>query len=637
MATAMILLVAAITIVSAAQAQGLFDAIQALDRPAFDAAIASGADVNARDPFGQTPLMYAVTLSQVGMMTALIDAGADVHARSDAGWTALHYAARDASKPQVVEVLLGAGASIWARTEDGDTPEHLARSSNDGVAFEALRAARVATEEATRWLRVLGVPLPSGAVAGVTIYRRTLAPDGTLGAADDVHVWLFADRQRPTWDQQILDLGDGRRVRIERAWTLDTSGRPTGYRRTIDGVTVQASFDAGPSTLNGSEVGAGSTTTFAYLYDRAADVVTGRIDARVAGSSITSERTFAFTGSGTVWTVETKVAGARTSTNTFDEANLPVSVEASAPFTSERLRVVSRDVFGNVTQALVEDRATGRVTHQVDYVYAYGGQGATTDRTVRVITDSLRLRTAPGLSSARIDARTGGAFGTLIDDRPTWADGYWWWHVRFDDGIQGWVAHGDQQETWLGDASGMPLVTPPRPTTSVPVRPMSSAARSLDTDGVEQGDGTCKQLVLHPLAFASSGVVGMNLSIQSGSPNEVRVTTATRFSRPLLGITPSVMFGLDDIEGWLRYFDARTSIVTNGVTATYPIVEALYTESNRVEVTTVVVPTATVRRWLSQPTTLVGRMSATGVYADLVFETAYFEALAHGFGQECFR
>lgn len=45
----------------------LFSSIAALDRAAFDHAIASGADVNQADAYGQTPLMYAVVQRQFGL------------------------------------------------------------------------------------------------------------------------------------------------------------------------------------------------------------------------------------------------------------------------------------------------------------------------------------------------------------------------------------------------------------------------------------------------------------------------------------------------------------------------------------------------------------------------------------------
>lgn len=54
-----------------------YHAIRANDLPRLHAIIASGADVNARDERGVTPLMYAAWVGSVGAMTQLLDRGAD--------------------------------------------------------------------------------------------------------------------------------------------------------------------------------------------------------------------------------------------------------------------------------------------------------------------------------------------------------------------------------------------------------------------------------------------------------------------------------------------------------------------------------------------------------------------------------
>jgi hypothetical protein len=56
--------------------------------------IEAGADVNAKDDEGLTPLMIAAHYSTPEMVTLLIDAGADVNAKDDDGQTPLMYADR---------------------------------------------------------------------------------------------------------------------------------------------------------------------------------------------------------------------------------------------------------------------------------------------------------------------------------------------------------------------------------------------------------------------------------------------------------------------------------------------------------------------------------------------------------------
>ena len=90
--------------------------------------IRAGADANARDSYGQTPLMYAASANDTRAVTELIADGARVDAQSNAGWTALMYAARD--NPGVLESLLIRGADATLTNSDGQTALDIARSSN---------------------------------------------------------------------------------------------------------------------------------------------------------------------------------------------------------------------------------------------------------------------------------------------------------------------------------------------------------------------------------------------------------------------------------------------------------------------------------------------------------------------------
>ena len=72
------------------------------------ALISHGADVNARNEFGQTPLMYASKWGHAKVVEALLDAGADKELKATSGdWegkTALDLA-RDENKGDVVAIL----------------------------------------------------------------------------------------------------------------------------------------------------------------------------------------------------------------------------------------------------------------------------------------------------------------------------------------------------------------------------------------------------------------------------------------------------------------------------------------------------------------------------------------------------
>ena len=90
--------------------------------------LSQGADPNARDKYGVTPLHRAAWKSETpAVVNALLDAGADLSARDKKyGATPLHRAAWLSETPAVVQVLLDAGADLNARDKDGETPVHRA-------------------------------------------------------------------------------------------------------------------------------------------------------------------------------------------------------------------------------------------------------------------------------------------------------------------------------------------------------------------------------------------------------------------------------------------------------------------------------------------------------------------------------
>ena len=89
------------------------------------ACLAAGADVNDAN-FGDndTPLHLAASSNEnPAVIGLLLEAGADLEAREVAGETPLHFAAGSANAV-AVEALLAAGANLEARGEEGRTPLH---------------------------------------------------------------------------------------------------------------------------------------------------------------------------------------------------------------------------------------------------------------------------------------------------------------------------------------------------------------------------------------------------------------------------------------------------------------------------------------------------------------------------------
>ena len=80
-----------------------------------------GADVQARDNFGTTPLHYASQTSDHSVIQLLLDHGAHINAKGKDDWTPLH-AASWSDKPPNVDLLLRKGADFNARNSHGQTP-----------------------------------------------------------------------------------------------------------------------------------------------------------------------------------------------------------------------------------------------------------------------------------------------------------------------------------------------------------------------------------------------------------------------------------------------------------------------------------------------------------------------------------
>ena len=104
--------------------------------------IAEGADIEATDGAGRTPLHFAAQYGRnADLVKALLAAGADPRARDENRQTPLHRAAAFSDKADVLEALLGAGAARNARDDRRRTPLHLAAREGRSAAVTALLAA----------------------------------------------------------------------------------------------------------------------------------------------------------------------------------------------------------------------------------------------------------------------------------------------------------------------------------------------------------------------------------------------------------------------------------------------------------------------------------------------------------------
>ena len=138
-----------------------------------------GADVNAVNAFGATPLMFAV--NEPAKAALLVMHGANVNAHSKMGRTALLLAAASDGSSQTVRLLLERGAEIAICDEMKVTPLLAATAANDTLTIRMLieRGADVNAPDAT------GItPLMYAAMNGnLQVVRWLLARGADVNAA----------------------------------------------------------------------------------------------------------------------------------------------------------------------------------------------------------------------------------------------------------------------------------------------------------------------------------------------------------------------------------------------------------------------------------------------------------------------
>ena len=83
-----------------------FAAARSKDAAVVAALVEAGADVNAEDEHGRTPLRLAARSNGAAVVVALVEAGADVNMKYKHGRTPLHYAAAESKDASVVEDIV---------------------------------------------------------------------------------------------------------------------------------------------------------------------------------------------------------------------------------------------------------------------------------------------------------------------------------------------------------------------------------------------------------------------------------------------------------------------------------------------------------------------------------------------------
>lgn len=122
-------------------AESLFAACAGGDLQRATQCIQNGAIVNQRNSFGSTPLHMAAFYNYPEITQLLIRWGADVNARDYSGFTPLDVAINQNKTGDTVQILIRYGAGVNAKGNNDNTPLHVACYLGDELMVKLLLSA----------------------------------------------------------------------------------------------------------------------------------------------------------------------------------------------------------------------------------------------------------------------------------------------------------------------------------------------------------------------------------------------------------------------------------------------------------------------------------------------------------------
>ncbi|MBU1396667.1 MAG: ankyrin repeat domain-containing protein [Gammaproteobacteria bacterium] len=195
------------------EAARLLDAAARQDVPTVKALLEGGVGPNARDYWGDSPLMAAVRQDNVELVQILLDAGADTEARWR-GYTPLALTAIKGNLP-ATRLLLRAGANPNRANVEGDAPLHAAIRKGHADIVSALAASH---PDFRRYDRDGRTPLALATTMGQYAIADTLVDAGAPLEAGDKYA------HTPLW--LAYTYNDFKMVRLLLKHGADAAGLP---------------------------------------------------------------------------------------------------------------------------------------------------------------------------------------------------------------------------------------------------------------------------------------------------------------------------------------------------------------------------------------------------------------------------
>ena len=217
-------------------APSLHQAARGGDKEQVQKLIAEGADVNAKDKEGWTPLHFAAWSGQKEVAEVLLAQGAKIDETEDSGVTPLHLSVSFGER--VPELLIAKGANLNAKDKAGFTPLHMAAGNRSGDVLELL-IAKGADIRAGNWMGRTPLHLAVGSNGrreSERVLEFLLAHGADINAHDKydwtpLHVAADSGGRKETVEF-LLDKGATSRQRIQVARPLFTWRRQESVGRT---------------------------------------------------------------------------------------------------------------------------------------------------------------------------------------------------------------------------------------------------------------------------------------------------------------------------------------------------------------------------------------------------------------------